>query len=192
MPSTPTAAQNPTQSTRTHATRIFVHSTASANASEDEGVERAKTPPRPSTPPNSSLSVTYNTSLMRTPVSNKTPTRSSVRGKPTSLKDDDDAKQDTIFRTPSRRPGAGFLTTGLTPRQFLSPAPWNMSPFRTPSRRIVLDPVDPTLMLDEELLALASERDRGLGSSPVGFFERGKGLLYESPSLPSPGGWHPW
>lgn len=81
----------------------------------------------------------------------------------------------------------------ITPKKFLSPYP-AFSPFRTPSRRGVLDPQDPSALLDEELSALTSAagQGRGLADSPVGFFAHGKGLLYESPNIPSPGRWRPW
>ncbi len=79
-------------------------------------------------------------------------------------------------------------------RNSSSPAPWTASPFRTPSRRHTLDPADPRLLLDDELNALASAaQSRGLQDSPIGFFGHGQGLLYESPSLPSPSQhWRPW
>lgn len=97
-------------------------------------------------------------------------------------------------KTPSRRKdeesGAGTSNAPITPRKIFSPF-IGFSPFRTPSRRSIFDAADPSRMLDDELEALALAKQRG-SDSPIGLFPRGKGLLYESPSLPSPGKWRPW
>ena len=60
------------------------------------------------------------------------------------------------------------------------------SPLRTPSRSI-LDPHDPSALLDEELARLGSQS--GSGHTPTGLFGNMRGMLYESPGLTSPGRW---
>lgn len=205
--------RKPAQSSRKQATRLSFNAASASDADDDEEDDDARSgsPSRPSTPSNNSFSVTYNTSLMRTPIAAKTPTRSSVRFK---SKDDEEHASDSdekhadkekgkaaepsstsIFRTPSRKGATSHLSTNFaTPRGLFSPASWAMSPFRTPSRRYAHDPADPRLQLDDELAALATAAERkGLQDSPGGFFGHAKGLLYESPSLPSPSThWRPW
>lgn len=192
MPSTPKGKRSTSQPTRKPAVRISFNRATASDADDDD--ERPSTPSRPCTPPNKPFSITFNTSLMRTPIAAKTPTRNNARFKVAA--DDSSAAEaaeedkkkfgetESIFRTPLRKTGT----------QFFSPAPWTASPFRTPSRRHTLDPADPRLLLDDELNALASAaQSRGLQDSPVGFFGHGRGLLYESPSLPSPSQhWRPW
>lgn len=100
-----------------------------------------------------------------------------------------------IPKTPSRRSddataGAGTSNVPITPRRIFSPFT-GFSPFRTPSRRNIFDAQDPSRILDDELEALAAAKQRA-SDSPGGLFPRGKGLLYESPNLPSPGKWRPW
>lgn len=60
------------------------------------------------------------------------------------------------------------------------------SPLRTPSRGI-LDPHDPSALLDEELARLGNQS--GSGHTPTGLFGNMRGMLYESPGLTSPGRW---
>lgn len=60
------------------------------------------------------------------------------------------------------------------------------SPLRTPSRGI-LDPHDPSALLDEELSRLGNQS--GSGHTPTGLFGNMRGMLYESPGLTSPGRW---
>ncbi|KAI0923771.1 hypothetical protein AcV5_009232 [Taiwanofungus camphoratus] len=94
--------------------------------------------------------------------------------------------------TPSRKQttqqsmSSGLLNVSpfapITPKRLVFPGANNDSPFRTPSRAI-FDPHDPGALLDEELLR------QGLQESPSGLFGKSRGLLYESPSGPSPGSW---
>lgn len=168
---------------------------------------RPSTPPRPSTPVGRLLSIPYNESLMRTPIGRKTSgERERLVAGPstnhaTSREDTfvaPDARpslHDALPKTPTRRVSGGQSSTSFaTPRKLFSSPFTSFSPFRTPSRRNVFDATDPSHLLDEELTALASNAANvaGLEDSPVGFFARGKGLLYESPGMPSPNPYRPW
>lgn len=97
------------------------------------------------------------------------------------------------MRTPSRkRPGnagGSVIFPPVTPKRLVFPNSGD-SPFRTPGSsrsHVIYDPHDPGALLDEELSRLG---ERGAQDSPAGLF--GKGGLYESPSLPSPGKWARW
>ena len=171
--------------------------------------ERPATPPRPSTPTGRRMSVPYNESLMRTPIARKSSkeklaadTSEDAWKQQESSKEEASAEAtdtrmslpDVFPKTPSRRVSGGSGPSNIftTPRKlFSSPFP-SFSPFRTPSRRYIYDAADPSNMLDDELTALASNAQASLQDSPVGFFARGKGLLYESPCMPSPGQYRPW
>ncbi|EMD39220.1 hypothetical protein CERSUDRAFT_93268 [Gelatoporia subvermispora B] len=104
----------------------------------------------------------------------------------------------SLFKTPTRKRTSGsvFGSGGLlnlgpspfapvTPRRLMFGASFE-SPFRTPSRGIC-DPHDPSVLLDEELARLGQSPH--LLGSPTGIFGRSRGLLYESPGMPSPGSW---
>lgn len=91
-----------------------------------------------------------------------------------------------LTRTPSRKSSSSQLhqtRPPVTPKK-LSFQYTGDSPFRTPSR-LVFDPHDPGRVLDEELRWFGNEDD--LKISPAGFFDKSRGMLYESPGMPSPG-----
>jgi len=95
-----------------------------------------------------------------------------------------------LARTPSRKSNTSQqhqLYPPVTPRKLAFQFAGD-SPFRTPSRAI-FDPHDPGALLDEELNRFG---DEDKFSSPVGLFDKTKGLLYESPGIPSPGKWSHW
>lgn len=111
-----------------------------------------------------------------------------------------------ILRTPSRRRTISssndraplFPSFPVTPKKLFSASLPHSghsqdSPFRTPvagSRHAsIYDPHDPGALLDEELSRLGAV---GTQDSPEGLYEGRKGLLYESPSMPSPGKWAKW
>lgn len=206
MPSTPTARRRYGQSTLPHIVSIG----AEAKLPGDRRIAeepRPSTPPRPSNQDEDHLDVPHGLSPLRTPKANKSlhvpSVRSTLRFDAPDFAEENSGDnnersqpQDAMPKTPSRRPiassSAGSSILPFTPRKMFS-SPFTFSPFRTPSRRNVFDPADPGNVLDEELSALASNRQgHGLQDSPVGFFAHGKGLLYESPNLPSPGRWRPW
>ncbi|CAL1714648.1 unnamed protein product [Somion occarium] len=86
--------------------------------------------------------------------------------------------------TPSNRNSSIFGP--VTPKRLNFNPPGDGSPLRTPSRHL-LDPHDPSALLDEELFRLGSQ---GTSShTPTGLFGHSRGMLYESPNLPSPGRW---
>ena len=172
------------------------------------------TPPRPPTPQrNQNNSTSVQLSPVRTPLSHKglhmSPSASLAHYKsnldppPTvSFRPDDGIDPAVLgsenMRTPPRKRGRDHRrdrdkdgTTRappMTPKRLLFPAhsPLNESPFRTPGARSIFDPHDPAALLDEELSALGARM--GGQESPAGLFGR-RGLLYESPSVPSPGKW---
>lgn len=189
MPTTPTAKGR----------RSKVTLLAPGEHEPEQPEDGPSTPPRPSTPVGRRLSIPYNESLMRTPIGRKTSDEQPIAGPSdvhASTKENARTTvQDGPPKTPARRVSGGQPSTSFTtPRKlFSSPFP-SYSPFRTPSRRNVFDAADPSYLLDEELSALASSAAdaAGLQDSPVGFFARGKGLLYESPCMPSPGQYRPW
>ncbi|KAH8116306.1 hypothetical protein DFH11DRAFT_1201077 [Phellopilus nigrolimitatus] len=199
MPLSPTTSRRGTKTTRSPRSSPFA-------GTGFLGYPLTSGAARPSTPP-PSFSGYLEGSLTMTPIAKRnpptTPTRSIARFKSSRPAGEDITggdEQPTVFdaipRTPSRRPaevssGAGPSNFPETPRRIFSPF-GTFSPFRTPSRRGIFDPADPGTMLDEELSALASAKQRGPPISPVGFFPHGKGLLYESPNLPSPDKWRPW
>ncbi|KAI6024083.1 hypothetical protein BKA83DRAFT_4267506 [Pisolithus microcarpus] len=99
------------------------------------------------------------------------------------------------IRTPSRKRGyrdnLSALFPPVTPKKLVFPAPSSSSesPFRTPGSRSIFDPHDPSALLDEEFARLGAKATQ---DSPVGLFEGRRGLLYESPSVPSPGKFPRW
>jgi len=105
------------------------------------------------------------------------------------------------IRTPSRKRGAhahghhhkdsSTLFPPVTPKKLVFPAhcPSSESPFRTPGSKSIFDPHDPGAILDEELTRLGT---KGMQESPIGLFEGRRGLLYQSPNMPSPGKWSRW
>ncbi|KAG6333061.1 hypothetical protein ID866_6030 [Astraeus odoratus] len=163
-------------------------------------------PPRPSTPPrNRGTNTTTHLSPVRTPLSHKglhmSPSTSLAHYKshldppPPSGFHLDNGINPAVFdteniRTPSRKRGRRESVTSLfppvTPKKLLFPAPGaaTESPSRTPGSRSIFDPYDPSALLDEEFARLGA---RGTQESPMGLFESRRGLLYESPSMPSPG-----
>lgn len=191
MPTSPTTSRATKQATRSPSTSLY--------AGKDflgYSVTRSSTPPN-------DLSVYLRGGHMLTPLAQRHPPSTPTRKRKVSGPADDnllgsEERPDflkTVFKTPSRRTddvssGAGASNAPVTPRRIFSPFT-GFSPFRTPSRRSIFDAADPSRMLDDELEALAAARQRA-SDSPVGLFPRGKGLLYESPSLPSPGKWRPW
>ncbi|KAH7885848.1 hypothetical protein F5I97DRAFT_1162369 [Phlebopus sp. FC_14] len=165
-------------------------------------------PPRPSTPPrNRGASNTVQLSPIRTPLSHKgfhmSPSASLAHYKcnldppPPSTFHPDDGINPAVFdneniRTPSRKRGhpnhrdTSTLFPPMTPKKlvFPAPSPSTESPFRTPGTRSIFDPHDPGALLDEEFARLGA---KGAQDSPAGLFESRRGLLYESPNIPSPG-----
>ncbi|KAI0322806.1 hypothetical protein OF83DRAFT_1091849 [Amylostereum chailletii] len=137
---------------------------------------RAVTPPRKS-------SGGHQMSAMRTPLSHlgvhMSPSPSLAHYKsnlnpPPSFSPPADGEH---LHTPSyhRNP---LLFTPSTPHRLLYPFTQD-SPFRTPGRGI-LDPHDPSTLLDEELARLGAQ-----GNSPQSLFVSAPGLMYESPCTPS-------
>ncbi|KAH7924285.1 hypothetical protein BV22DRAFT_1112896 [Leucogyrophana mollusca] len=175
------------------------------------------TPPqRPSTPPRRGGGSTVQLSPVRTPLSHKglhmSPSASLVHYKshldppPSVTYHPDDGIDPSVFdteniRTPSRRRVSGHghahhkesstLFPPMTPKKLVFPAPSSSaeSPFRTPGARSIFDPHDPSALLDDELARLGA---KGAQESPTGLFEGRRGLLYESPNMPSPGKWARW
>ncbi|KIJ20666.1 hypothetical protein PAXINDRAFT_165560 [Paxillus involutus ATCC 200175] len=171
-------------------------------------------PPRPTTPPrNRGSSSTVQLSPLRTPLSHKglhmSPSASLVYYKshldppPPPTFNPDDGINPAVFdteniRTPSRKRGHHIahrdrdrdtgtnLFPPITPKKLVFPTPGSTveSPFRTPGARSIFDPHDPGALLDEEFARLGA---KGTQESPVGLFEGRRGLLYESPNIPSPG-----
>lgn len=112
------------------------------------------------------------------------------------------------FRTPSRKRQGGTAGSAqgafppVTPKRLfpsahsdgasggLAPHGFGLfgsSPFRTPG---IFDPHDPGMLLDEELSRLGASHYHGMGlqdSPGIGGLLGSRGLLYESPSAPSPG-----
>lgn len=105
------------------------------------------------------------------------------------------------IRTPSRKRGplahghhhkdTSTLFPPVTPKKlvFSTQSSSAESPFRTPGSRSIFDPHDPGALLDEELARLGA---KGMQESPIGLFEGRRGLLYQSPNMPSPGKWSRW
>jgi hypothetical protein len=179
-PTTPTRSRT-VQARKISATRI------SLGLTNDVEYNRPKTPPRKTTVLMSAVS------LMKTPTSSKAaPSSGYVRFDVSEGNDDDRSLWgDVLPRTPARGKGSSSANP-VTPKRNFSPY-HGFSPYRTPSRRFLLDPSDPSVLLDEELSALASASQRqAMQDSPVGFFGHGRGLLYESPNIPSPSRWRPW
>ncbi|KAF9219813.1 hypothetical protein BS17DRAFT_788811 [Gyrodon lividus] len=171
-------------------------------------------PPRPSTPPrNRGATSSIQLSPIRTPLSHKglhmSPSASLAYYKshldpppPTTFNPEggiNPAVFDTEnIRTPSRKRGHQFthrdrdkdigttLFPPVTPKKLVFPTPGSTteSPFRTPGARSIFDPHDPGALLDEEFARLGA---KGAQESPAGLFEGRRGLLYESPNIPSPG-----
>jgi hypothetical protein len=154
-------------------------------------------PPRPFTPPRTRMSSALHVSATFTPLSykglNMSPSPSLAHYKThldpppfaTYIHNHDPG----LVRTPSRKSGISQHQPNLpvTPRKLAFQFSGD-SPFATPSRAI-FDPYDPGALLDEELKRFG---DEDKFSSPAGLFERNKGLLYESPGIPSPGKWSHW
>ncbi|KAF8638956.1 hypothetical protein AX16_010430 [Volvariella volvacea WC 439] len=95
-----------------------------------------------------------------------------------------------VPKTPSN---LGFTVAGDSDSPpFRTPlGPIGDSPFRTPGSRMIYDPHDPRMLLDEELSRLGA----GQGESPGGLFGKGVGkLLYDSPGqfMNSPDKWAKW
>lgn len=157
---------------------------------------------RPSTPPRDST--THPLSSIRTPIktSSKSPgtSKANLHAIP-PFGDHLDIENSSVLRTPSRTrtitdnssmlpitPGGKFYTTS----PFSSLPGIGFSPFRTPSRRVLFDPHDPGNLLEEEIAHINSLEMLDSIATPVGAFAE-KGLLYESPFLPSPSAWtRPW
>ncbi|KAG8214997.1 hypothetical protein J3R82DRAFT_8401 [Butyriboletus roseoflavus] len=166
-------------------------------------------PPRPSTPPrNRGATSTVHLSPIRTPLSHKglhmTPNATLAHFKthldppPHTAFNPDDGINPAVFdtenvRTPSRkrpyhrdrdREAIPTHFPPVTPRKLVFPTPGSTaeSPFRTPGSRI-FDPHDPGALLDEEFARLGAKAAQ---ESPAGLYDR-RGLLYESPNMPSPG-----
>lgn len=188
MPQSPTATRRTRSANSPGTTSLFTNTLlALANT-------------RPSTPPPKELSPSSSkTPKRRTP---ETPTRKrkvSREGVSAST-DENNSFLNSILQTPYRRSttrDAGPSFDPVTPRKTSSSSPFGsiFTPFRTPGRRNhgVFDPIDPSSMLNEELDALATAKHRDAYGSPgAGIFPRGKGILYESPNLPSPDKWRPW
>ncbi|KAG0705569.1 hypothetical protein DFH29DRAFT_1077532 [Suillus ampliporus] len=173
-------------------------------------------PPRPSTPPRRGGSSTVQLSPIRTPLSHKglhmSPSASLAHYKfnldppPSVTFRPDDGINPAVFdteniRTPSRKRGTHthghhhkdttILFPPVTPKKLVFPTHSSSaeSPFRTPGSRSIFDPHDPGALLDEELARLGA---KGMQESPIGLFEGRRGLLYESPNIPSPGKWSRW
>lgn len=102
-----------------------------------------------------------------------------------------------LTRTPSRkraspqdggsgsrgRPPLGFSPFApVTPRRLFGSLT-DESPYRS---RAILDPHDPSVLIDEEVLRLGSQSQ--FGDSPAGFFGK-RSILYESPSVPEGARW---
>ncbi|KAI6024444.1 hypothetical protein EDC04DRAFT_3143322 [Pisolithus marmoratus] len=146
---------------------------------------RPSTPPsRPSTPRNRCPGATVQLSPVRTPLSHKglhmSPSASLAHYKshldpppPPAFRQDDGIN-----------PAVYTEEVGVPP-----PSSSSESPFRTPGSRSIFDPHDPSALLDEEFARLGA---KGTQDSPVGLFEGRRGLLYESPSVPSPGKFPRW
>ncbi|EIN09547.1 hypothetical protein PUNSTDRAFT_125734 [Punctularia strigosozonata HHB-11173 SS5] len=105
------------------------------------------------------------------------------------------------LRTPSLARGSGsgpfvLQSAGfgppVTPKKLIFPSFSGTTPLRA-GKGGVYDPHDPALILDEELRlgGPAGFLGSGLGlqESPTGLFGGTRGMLYESPNLPSPGPW---
>ncbi|KAG2121860.1 hypothetical protein DEU56DRAFT_833390 [Suillus clintonianus] len=173
-------------------------------------------PPRPSTPPRRGGSSTVQLSPIRTPLSHKglhmSPSASLAHYKfnldppPSATFRPDDGINPAVFdteniRTPSRKRGThahghhhkdtSILFPPVTPKKLVFPTHSSSaeSPFRTPGSKSIFDPHDPGAILDEELARLGA---KGMQESPIGLFEGRRGLLYESPNMPSPGKWARW
>ena len=204
MPTTPTPSYRATRSaTRTSATRSHIARGLPGDSEDEHPLSVTPTKQLPLS--DERFVIPPDSSLMKTPTARRrsphaTPTRSSVRFKALTSEVQNDADndrdgsklRDAVLRTPSRSlTGPSIGHSLLTPRRNFSPY-IGISPFRTPSQRMVLDPADPSHMLEEELRSLASkDLAQGLNGSPVGFFEHGKGLLYESPTFPGDR-YRPW
>lgn len=166
---------------------------------------------RPSTPPRKTPAQHLQLSPVRTPLSHKglhmSPSASLAHYKShldpppaASSSFNNDASDSENMRTPSRKRASNLSATPIslfpiTPKKLVFPAPTSSysqdSPFRTPgSRPSIFDPHDPGALLDEELSRLGAQM--GGQDSPAGLYEGRKGLLYESPSMPSPGKWAKW
>ena len=147
MPSSPTRSRS-----RPTAQRLSSQEEAGGNETTEE-----IRPSTPSTPPPVHLSLSHNISLMRTPVREKkpgsetTPTQHSVRflvaADTEEEKNEGRSKQPAeLPRTPSRK----NLASSSTPKRLMASPFYNLSPFRTPGRRPILDPSDPSALLEEE------------------------------------------
>ena len=167
---------------------------------------------RPSTPPRNSSSISnLQLSPVRTPLSHKglhmSPSASLAHYKlhldpppPASNSPFQHSEAMGIdsenIHTPSRKRTftlnpAHSLIFPVTPKKHIFPTPNSSqeSPFRTPGSRFGLfDPHDTSTLLDEELSRFGGGQD----SPDGGLYEGKKGLLYESPSMPSPGKWAKW
>lgn len=165
---------------------------------------------RPSTPPprNRGTASTVHLSPIRTPLSHKglhmTPNASLAHFKthldppPHTMFNPDDGINPAVFDaenvcTPSRKRAyhrdrdKDVMSTHfppITPKKLVFPTPGSTaeSPFRTPGSRI-FDPHDPGALLDEEFARLGAKAAQ---ESPAGLYDQ-RGLLYESPNVPSPG-----
>lgn len=202
--------ESPTNDRRTRAKRLVKRS-APPQPPVLNADPRPSTPPsRPSTPRNRGPGVTTQLSPVRTPLSHKglhmSPSASLAHYKshldppPPSAFRQDDGINPAVFdneniRTPSRKRGyrdnLSALFPPVTPKKLVFPAPSSSSesPFRTPGSRSIFDPHDPSALLDEEFARLGAKATQ---DSPVGLFEGRRGLLYESPSVPSPGKFPRW
>ncbi|OAX43212.1 hypothetical protein K503DRAFT_732143 [Rhizopogon vinicolor AM-OR11-026] len=173
-------------------------------------------PPRPSTPPRRGGTSAVQLSPIRTPLSHRglhmSPSASLAHYKvnldppPSVTFRPDDGINPAVFdieniRTPSRKRGAhahghhhkdtSTLFPPVTPKKLVFPTQPSSaeSPFRTPGSKSIFDPHDPSALLDEELARLGA---KGMQESPIGLFEGRRGLLYQSPNMPSPGKWARW
>lgn len=202
--------ESPTLDRRTRSKRLAKRSAPPPAPVSNADPRPSTPPPCPSTPRNRGPGVTTQLSPVRTPLSHKglhmSPSASLAHYKshldppPPPVFRQDDGINPAVFdsdyiRTPSRkrgnRDGLTTLFPPVTPKKLVFPAPTpsSESPFRTPGSRSIFDPHDPSALLDEEFARLGA---KGAQDSPVGLFDGRRGLLYESPSVPSPGKFPRW
>ncbi|TCD63707.1 hypothetical protein EIP91_005078 [Steccherinum ochraceum] len=217
VPTSPTlerrsaAKQKAAARTSPHALTFLI----SQRASSSREMLRPTTPPRrPCTPPRKrAASRSPQSSPQRTPMSYS---RFRLRKSPSPPRELPALPTNPeLLRTPSRKrvpsgggPGSGSGSKsgpGKSPSNIYSFSP-GFGHFSTPKRGStsfgatdfespfrpswsMYDPHDPAALLDDEVKRLSNQNDATQGS-PSGLYGRaGKGLLYESPSVPSPGKW---
>ncbi|KAG1811530.1 uncharacterized protein BJ212DRAFT_1569917 [Suillus subaureus] len=171
------------------------------------GKSKKAKPPAKGCPPPMGGSNTVQLSPIRTPLSHKglhmSPSASLAHYKfnldppPSATFHPDDGINPAVFdteniRTPSCKRGThahghhhkdtSILFPPVTPKKLVFPT-------HSSSADPIFDPHDPGAILDEELARLGA---KGMQESPIGLFEGRRGLLYESPNMPSPGKWARW